>query len=543
MKRLFIYILIVSIAIACHIETPQKPLAKFTYTPEGGCTYPCEFTFASESLNVASIQWDFGDGTSTESGQSVKHQFPAAGTYQVKLIVKGVDGGSSGSTQAVHVDHIKPFSLPGDKNFPTDIVSDNDGNIYVSGTARGTVQFGNGHVFQSKGGEDFFVAKFDSTLKCLWLYSDGSLEDDHGNAIALDKQNNVYLTGFVGGRVSGWNKLYRGGVDGFVTKINANGIQGWVETFGGPMDDQGRSLAFYQAGEGEKLYLVGRVQGDTLTENIDFNQPKRQKANDRDGFFVLVNALSHTFDEPMMISGSDTQIPEAITVDLKGNAYITGFFSGKVSFPSPLKPLNSVNNIDAFVAKWSPINGFQWLRPIASGGNDFGYDIVVDRSENVFVTGMHSGTLEEFPLNSKGDENVYLLKWNADGEIQNGSNGFIDDNKDYHGGIALTSAGNIVIAGSFSNSAQFPMKKGRNVSALGGTDIIITEVDPIHLNRASDFIAKAGGILEDRVNKICVTKSGYVYAAGWFYGTPTYKAIQLEGKQDVENTFIARYKL
>jgi hypothetical protein len=169
--------------------------------------------------------------------------------------------------------------------------------------------------------------------------------------------------------------------------------------------------------------------------------------------------------------------------------------------------------------------------------------IEVDRSENVFVTGMHSGTLGEFPLNSKGDDNVYLLKWNADGEIQNGRNGFIDGNKDYHGGIALTGTGNIVIAGSFSNSAQFPMTKGTSVSALGGTDIIMTEVDPNHLDRASDFIAKTGGILEDRVNKICITKSGYVYAAGWFFGSPSYKAVQLEGKQDIENTFIARYKL
>lgn len=545
MKRFFYYILLASIAIACHIETPQKPLARFTYTPEGGCTHPCEFTFTSESEYAESILWDFGDNTKKESGRSVKHTFPAAGTYKVKLIVKGVEGGSSGSTQVVHVDHVQPFSLSGGYNIPTDIVSDDQGNIYVSGTASGTVQFDNEHILQSKGGNDFFVAKFDSTLRCLWLYTDGSAGDDHGNAIALDKQNNVYLTGFVAGQVSAWNKWnisHKGSEDGFVTKINANGTLSWVKTFGGPMSDQGRSLAFYQAGEGEKLYLVGRVQGDNVTANIDFNQNPRQKANEHDGFFVLVNALNGTFGEPMMISGADTQIPEAIAVDLQGNAYIVGLFNNTLQFPG-LKPINSVNQTDAFVAKWSRIDGLQWLRQIGSGGNDYGYDIEVDGSGNVFATGMHSGTLEEFPLSSKGDENVYLLKWNADGKILNGRNGFVDNDKDYHGGIALTSAGNIVIAGSFSNSAQFPMKRGRSVSALGSTDIFITEVDPDNLDPAGDFIAKFGGILEDRVNKICVTKSGFVYAAGWFYGSPTYKAFQLEGKQDTENTFIVRYKL
>lgn len=546
MKRLFYYILLASIAIACHIETPQKPLARFSYTPGGGCTYPCEFTFTNESENAASIIWDFGDGSEKQSGQSVTHKFSAAGTYKVKLIVKGVEGGSSGSTQAVHVDHVKPLSLSNGNNFPTDIVSDDDGNIYVSGTASGTVEFGNGHVLRSKGGDDFFVAKFDSTLRCLWLYTDGSTGNDHGNAIALDKQRNVYLTGFVADEVSAWSKWnisHKGSEDGFVSKIRSDGKLDWVKTFGGPMSDQGRSLAFYHAGEGQKLYLVGRVQGDNATANIDLNQNTRQKANGHDGFFVLVNAENGIFYEPMMISGADTQIPEAITVDLIGNAYIVGLFTNTLQFPSPLKPINSVNQIDAFVVKWSRIDGFQWMRQIGSGGNDYGYDIEVDHAGNVFATGMHSGTLEEFPLSSKGDENVYLLKWNADGKILNGRNGFVDNDKDYHGGIALTSTGNIVIAGSFSNSAQFPMRKGRSVSSLGGTDIFITEVDPDNLDPAGNFVAKSGGILEDRVNKICVTKSGFVYAAGWFYGSSIYKSFELQSEQGVQNTFIARYKL
>jgi hypothetical protein len=82
------------------------------------------------------------------------------------------------------------------------------------------------------------------------------------------------------------------------------------------------------------------------------------------------------------------------------------------------------------------------------------------------------------------------------------------------------------------------------VSALGGTDIIITEVDPKSVLTAPvTLLPKQAGSLEDRVNKICVTKSGYVYATGWFYGVASFKAFQLEGKPDIKNTFIARYKL
>jgi hypothetical protein len=44
--------------------------------------------------------------------------------------------------------------------------------------------------------------------------------------------------------------------------------------------------------------------------------------------------------------------------------------------------------------------------------------------------------------------------------------------------------------------------------------------------------------LEDRVNKICVTKSGYVYVAGWFYGTSSmFKAVNLSGASRSEKHF------
>lgn len=544
MKRLSTYILMTMVAIACHIEPPHKPVARFTYAPEGGCVAPCTITFTSESENAEGLQWDFGDGSAPVNGNSVSHYFKDANTYKVKLIAKGIDGGSSGSTQAVHLDNVKPFSIRGGNNFPTDIVSDDEGNIYVSGTARGTVRFSNDLSITSKGGDDFFVAKYDSNGTCIWVYADGSAADDHGNAIALDKENNIYLTGFVGGKVTSTSAKYRGGRDGFVTKILPDGTCDWFETFGGPGNDQGRSLEFQQAGEGPKLYLIGRVEGNNQTKTVDFNEAGLVKANGDDGFFSMLEADNGVFEKLMMIWGNGQQIPETITTDVEGNAYIAGSYTESIEFEDGTK-LNNINGTDVFVAKWNSIRKkFQWGRRVASGGDDFAYDIKLDGHQNIFVTGMHSGTFEEVKLGSKGDENVYLLKLDKDGNILNGRNGYIDDNKDYHGGIAVSPAGNIVIAGSFTNLARFPMTRGTSVAGSGGTDVIITEVDPKELDRTTDFIAKVGGVLEDRVNKICVTKSGFVYATGWFYGNVVYKNVQLKNEmQSVQNTFVVRFKL
>lgn len=551
MKRFFTYILLTSIAVACHIETPQRPLARFTYTPGNGCKAPCTVTFVSDSENSENIQWDFGDGTLVEGKDSVSHVFVTAKSYQVKLIVRGVDGGSSGSTQTVKVDEASPveiFSLLGGYNFPTDILSDPSGNIYISGTGRGVIEFGNGKRLNSvAGSDDFFVAKYNSSGQCQWLYTDGSAGEDHANAIALDSTYNVYVTGFFSGSLVKEGAVAKsGGFDGFVARLDGlSGQRQWFKTFGGPMNDQGRSLAFFQDAESAKIYLVGTVEGDNLTSNIDFNG-KPQKANGRDGFLVILNTREGEFGDPYMIHGPNIQAPETITVDDRGNAYIAGAFLQSIKFYDTNKELRSVDSVDVFIAKWGLITrNFLWASRAGSNGVDFAYDIEMDKTyQNVFVTGMHSGTINELSgLFSDGDENVYLGKWSAEGKIQTARNGFTDGGKDYHGGIARTPKGNIVIAGSFYATGRFPMTDTSSVTSIGSTDIIITEVEPNGLNRTSPFLVRDGGATEDRVNKICVTNTGYVYVAGWFYDRSTFNKVTLTGTNKERNTFIARYKL
>lgn len=549
MNRLFTYILLTSIVIACHIETPQRPVSRFKFTPGNGCKAPCTITFIGESENGEAIWWDFGDGSEPKSGDSVSHLFAAAKSYEVKLTVKGVDGGSSGFTQMVNIEAPSPeaFSMSGDQNFPTDIVADAKGNVYVSGTGSGTINFGIGFTRTlSNGADDFFVAKYNNAGQCQWVYTDGSSGDDHANAIALDSANHVYLTGFVSGALVGGGTSAKGNLDGFVAMLDAtSGASIWFKTFGGPMNDQGRSLAFYQVGVGPKLYLTGTVEGDGMNRNIEFDN-YRKLADDRDGFLVImdVNAAQGTFGDPEMMTGPNIQAPEAIAVDKSGNAYITGAFLTTIKFPST--SLEGLDSVDVFVAKWKRIGQtFQWARRAASSGVDFAYDILVDdKSENVYVTGMHTGYLGELQLNSADDEDVYLGNWDTSGEVQNNArNGFSERNEDYHGGIALTSDDEIVIAGSFSDKGWFPMKSDPSVKSKGSTDIIITKLDPQSLNPTIDKPVTDGGNDEDRVNKIC-TINGYVYAAGWFYESSTFNGVTLNGRSyPTRNTFIARYRL
>ncbi|MGX5857330.1 PKD domain-containing protein [Dyadobacter jiangsuensis] len=630
MKRLLVYILLASATFGCHIDIPLKPVAKFRFTPESGCQAPCEVTFTSESENAAALQWDFNDGSplQTASGNEIKHTFTSGKIYEVRLMAKGVDGGTSGETRSVKIDapaasepeadfkytitndSIAPaavtfnnqsknattytwdfgdtgsasnisteqnpnhtysnagsyvvtltakndqnvtdtqsytivikasvpstdaVSISGGSSFTTDIFVDGSGNIYICGEAAGTIQLGNGKSYTSQSGsKDFFVAKYNSAMQCQWVAGGGSTTEDHANGLAVDANGNVFVTGFLAGALVGESTAPKGGLDGFVAKFDGStGVRQWIKTFGGSDKDQGRSIAYFNS----KIYLAGHVTG-----NIDFGGAT-SSANGTDGFLVSVDPSTGAFAQPTIFGGSNEQQVEDITVDSDGNIYLAGTFSGSITLKGIAQPMSAAGEVDVFVAKWATgSDQFQWAKRAGSGADEFAYDIVVDASKNVYVTGMHSGNVAELSLPASALKNVYLGKWNANGEVQKAKNGFNELKDDFHGGIALNTNGNILIAGSFEDKARFPMTTGQEKNGVGNIDILITEVDPTELNATGQFTVSDGGAGNDRVNRICIA-SGYVYATGWFRGTATFNNVQLNGVSTVDNTFIARYKL
>ena len=76
----------------------------YQYNCEGDNT---EFTITSDLTNIASTTWDFGDGspplTTNTNPFTVNHTFPAAGTYDVDLVVNLISGGTDNVTQTVTI--------------------------------------------------------------------------------------------------------------------------------------------------------------------------------------------------------------------------------------------------------------------------------------------------------------------------------------------------------------------------------------------------------------------------------------------------------
>ena len=64
-----------------------SPVATFTYIKNG-----LEVTFNSTSTNATSIEWDFGDGTSSTVNPSITHFYGGEGSYDVMLIASNICG-------------------------------------------------------------------------------------------------------------------------------------------------------------------------------------------------------------------------------------------------------------------------------------------------------------------------------------------------------------------------------------------------------------------------------------------------------------------
>ncbi len=220
-----------------------------------------------------------------------------------------------------------------------DIVLDVSENIYITG---GTRSFG-------AGGEDAFIAKYDSSENLLWNETWGGSNDDTGLGIALDGAGNIYITG----RTYSFGGGY---CDAFIAKYDGSGNYLMNMTWGGTNNDEGKSIVvdglgnIYITGDAEKVGLghsyafilkydsSGDLLWDYKDENLfDGGQGIALHGSDiyittrianigagRDDVFVGKYDSSGNYVRGITWGGTDTDVGKSIVVDGLGNVFITG---------------------------------------------------------------------------------------------------------------------------------------------------------------------------------------------------------------------------
>jgi hypothetical protein len=144
-----------------------------------------------------------------------------------------------------HRKWVRRYDGPGGKyDGAKAIAVDGSGNVYVTGRS-----------FGAGGNGDYCTIKYDSggTQKWVKRYNGTSNADDSAMAIAIDSSGNVYVTGFSTGSGTAYD---------FVTiKYTPGGAQSWVKVYNGP-DSNGDLARAIAIDSNDNVYVTGPSNGD-----------------------------------------------------------------------------------------------------------------------------------------------------------------------------------------------------------------------------------------------------------------------------------------
>ena len=308
------------------------------------------------------------------------------------------------------------------------ITVDELGGVYLTGSINSlSIDFDPGentHYLSFIDGA-IFILKMDSGGNFIWAKNMGGRGSAYyftwGKAIALDNQQNVYITGVFGGTSdfdpgdNVYNLTSNGKNDVFVMKLDAVGNFVWANSVGAGGDDRGNSIKMDNA---NKLYVCGDFR-----YTVDFDPSpsifELISEGEADIFILKLDALGN-FIWAKSIGSWDYDVSNSLTIDINNDIYITGGFNNTVDFNpnSGVFNLSSLGSDDIFIEKLGSAGNFLWAVQMGGTSYERGNSMTIENSGTLYVTGTYYGTSDFDPnetnyyLTSNGSGEIFVLKLN-----------------------------------------------------------------------------------------------------------------------------------
>ncbi|MDI1234140.1 MAG: SBBP repeat-containing protein [bacterium] len=353
------------------------------------------------------------------------------------------------------------------------ICLDLSGNISIVGHYFGTASFGTSIpiTFTSSGSYDIYVAKYNNNGDIVWAKSFGGIGIDYTGGVSNDNNGNLYLTGdfHITSFPYSSSKI-------FIAKYDSLGNNSWTKTE--------VNYGYSHLGNGIKTDLFGNsyVTGDFFN-TIKFNISDSVSAGNIESniFIVKFDSFGNFVWGEKAGAGSGYCVGKAIDIDATGNAYITGFYRGTISFGGQNITGTSGLAYDVYIAKCNGSGNFAWVNKSIGPGNPT--CISLDNFGNVFVSGNFNQPIQfgANTLTGAGNNDIFITELNQAGNfIWSTSCGGIQN--DFILGATKASSTGIYLSGYFTNTIYF------------GASFSLTDTS----NTKSDiFIAKLNNILTD----------------------------------------------
>jgi hypothetical protein len=263
-----------------------------------------------------------------------------------------------------------------------------------------------------------FVIKFNQTGDLLWFnWIDGALSDT-GYSIAVDSNNYIYITGV--SNSNSLNDVIKISNDnaGFLIKMNELGEVIWFKWIEGPNNDDSYSLVIDSL---DNIY----VSGNSESNNIKINNNTYFRNNNNQSIYLAKFTPEGVDAWCFWISGDNIDTVSSIICDTFNYIYLCGI-SNSTSITINDKAYSKINkdNINSsFVLKINSniTHNVEWFKWIEGDNEGFSYTIATDNSNNLYLTGTTNSDyimIDEIQYeNSSLNENAYLLKLNNNGNL------------------------------------------------------------------------------------------------------------------------------
>ena len=410
---------------------------------------------------------------------------------------------------------VDDFGGSGDSK-ATGMITDSQNNIYITGYFSGTVDFDPSAGvtnLTSAGGYDVYVAKYTPAGALIWAISMGGTGGDQPNNMTVDASGNPTIIGQTNSSTFNAGSIAlqgQGGDDIIIIHLDTNGNILWGKLLGGSGTDRGEEVTADAQGnliataistssftlgsstinnttsEFNALIIKYDPSGNLLWD-IDLGPQDTEVYGvgaDNAGNIVVSGSYSGSVDfDPIGVhntlnNGANTPFlakytsagklswvktitggtfgynQSIVAIGLNNDIYLTGAFSSAVTFNTntTLTPLGQ----DTFVAKYASDGTFAFAEDIGgSGASSYPYQIRADATDNVYVTGYFSGTIDFNPsptatadVTYHGQVDFFAFKLNNNGVYQwafGGGSAACDETLGIE--MSINTLNNVVLAG------------------------------------------------------------------------------------------------
>ena len=359
------------------------------------------------------------------------------------------------------------------------ITSDASGNYYVAGTFRGVKTFDTVKLTGSD--NDLFAAKLDSKGKVAWALSAGGAGTQVGRDMAVDTSGNSVVVGsFEKSTVWGSTTLTSKGADDLlVARLDSAGKPGWAISAGSTGEERASAVAIDSSGN---VLVAGRFSGSITLGSVTLTS-----AGSTDIFVAKLDSAGKAV-WAVRAGGAFSDSAEALALDSSGDIYLTGVIDAGSSyfgvcstcFPGRSVTLNTRD--DAFAAKLDGKTGaFSWVKIFSGNREDMGMAVTVDSTGNSYFTGAFKSTSlsvgsATHTNKSFARNDAFVAKLDSAGKVLWSimGGGKYDD---LISGIALSSAGNLLLTGIYAGKATFGGQTMELTSGVSAQDIFVAKMD------------------------------------------------------------------